>query len=124
MKLLSDIYEKLVKESFFENDATKVYGIKGYNVMTMCTTNEDDEPKKKEWAVQAGSEGEAKKAAMIMSKEAGYKSCKIVGVDFIPNSEEELNDYGSGKDMNSDPDAMKGQVKPSDVSSGLPNLDA
>lgn len=124
MKLLSDIYEKLVKESFFENDSTKVYGMKGYNVATMCTTSEEDEPKKVEWAVQASSEDEAKKAAMVMSKEAGYSSCKIAGIDFIPNSAEELNDYGSGKDINPDSDAMQGQVKPSDVSSGLPNLDA
>ena len=124
MKYLSDIYEKLVKESFFENDATKVYGIKGYSVATMCTTNEDEEPKKKEWAVQASGEGEARKAAMIMSKEAGYKSCKVVGVTFVPNSSEELNDYGKGTDMNRDPDSMKGQVKPSEVGKGLPNLDA
>jgi hypothetical protein len=122
--MLSDIYEKLVKESLFENDAAKVHGMKTYIVKTMCMGKEEDEAHAQEFTVQASSPEEAKKGAMLQAKEMDFQSCKVTGVDLVPNSGEELNDYGSGKDMNPDAGAMSGQVKPSDVSSELPNQDA
>lgn len=124
MKLMSDLYEKMVRENLFENEAPKVHGMKGYIVKAMCTTPEDDEPVAKEFTVQASSPNEAKTGAMLMSKEMGHTSCKITRVDMIPNSGEELNNYGSGKDLGADDSETAGKVKPSDVSKELPNLDA
>ena len=124
MKLMSDLYEKMVKNNLFENDATVVHGMKGYVVKAMCTTDENDEPTPQEFTVQASSPEQAKTGAMLMSKEIGHKSCRVTSVDLVPNSGEELNNYGSGKDMGADAGAMAGQVKPSDVSSELDNLDA
>ena len=123
--MLSDMYEKVVREGLFnENDSAEVHGMKGYVVRAMCTTAEDDEPGPQEFAVQASSPGQARTAAMGMSKEMGHKTCKVTSVDLVPNSGEELNNYGSGKDMGADSGAMAGQVKPTDVSKELPNLDA
>lgn len=121
--LISDLYEKMVRENLFENEVTQVMGKKGYIVKAMCSVDDSD-PAPQEFSVQASSPEQAKSAAMMMSKEMGHKSCKVTGVDLVPNSSEELNDYGSGEDLGSDKDAMSGQVKPSDVSQDLDNQDA
>ena len=118
------MYEEVVRKGLFENDAPVVHGMKGYIVQAMCTTEEDPEGTPQEFTVQASSPNEARVGAMKMSKEMGHKSCKISSVDLVPNSGEELNNYGSGKDMGADDSETKGQVKPSDVSKELPNLDA
>lgn len=118
------MYEKMVRESLFENEAPKVLGMKGYVVRAMCATEENEDGSPQEFTVQADSPAAAKSAAMKMSTEMGHKSCKVTSVDLVPNSGEELNNYGSEKDLGTDSDAMAKQVKPSDVSSELPNLDA
>lgn len=125
MKLISDLYEKMVRENLFENDSAVVHGMKGYIVKLTCMQDESDEEKMIEITVQASSPEQAKSAAMkIASDEMGHKSCRVTGVDLVPNSGEELNNYGSGKDMNTDDSQTAGKVMPSDVSGSLDNLDA
>lgn len=116
MKLVSNLYQKLVRESLFENDSTMVHGNKTYIVHLTCTQDSSDEEKMMSLSILADSPEKAKTAAMkIASDEMGHESCKITGVEMVPNSDEEKNDYGSGKDMNADPKAKTaGLVKPSD----------
>ena len=125
MKSVSDIYEKMVRENLFENDSTMVHGMKGYIVKMMCMQDGSDEEKMMDLTVQASSPEQAKSAAMKMaSHEMGHKSCRVMGVDMIPNSGEELNNYGSEKDMGADDSRTAGKVMPKDVSSDLDNHDA
>lgn len=120
-KVMSDIYERIVKESLFEdeNTSTEVLGNSGYIVKAMCTTPENEEAFQQEFSVQAESPEAAKTAAMIMSKEMGHTTCQVSSVDLIPNSDEALNNYGSGEDLNTDDSKTSGLVTPSDVSVSL-----
>ena len=124
MKVMSDLYEKMIRESLFENDNSMVHGHKTYIVKAMCMMKDSDEEVHEEFTVQASSPEQAKTAAMKMAMEMGRKSCKATGVDMVPNSGEELNNYGSGKDLGADDSQTAGKVKPSDVSPDLDNHDA
>lgn len=124
--IVSSLVSEMVKGKLYgeAEDATAVVGTKTYIVNTMCTTDESEDPIPQDFTVQANSPEQAKTQAGVMAKEAGKKSCKVQNVEMVPNSGEELNDYGSGSALNANSNADDGQVKPSDISSDLDNGDA
>ena len=122
-KVVSSLMNEMVKAKLYES-GTEVTGHTTYIVSAMCMTDEAEDAIPQQFSLQASSPEEAKRRAMEISKEMGHKSCRISDVKMVPNSDEELNRYGSGSALNADPEAMAGQVKPSDISSSLPDGDA
>jgi len=121
-KVVSELMNEMVKGKLYES-GTDVTGHKTFIVNAMCMTSEAEDPIPQEFTVQASSPEEAKKRAMEMSKEMNHSSCRISGVEMVPNSDEERNHYGSGSALNADPSSTDGQVMPSDVAD-VPNGDA
>lgn len=121
----TEMYQKVVQETLFkEEEVSAVKGHKTFIVHMTASTLENEEPQEHQLSFQASSAGEAKSMAMIQAGERDYKNAKITGVDMVPNSGEELDNYGSGQPLGLDSDNEKGQVMPSDVSKDLPNGDA
>lgn len=116
---------EMVKNKLYseENTGTEVTGDKTFIVKAMCT-NSSDEEIPQDFTVQASSPEDAKSRAMSMSKEMDHKSCKVSGVDLVPNSDEALHKMGSGSALNANPSDTADQVLPSEVSADLPNGDA
>ena len=121
-KIASELLSEMVKGKLYE-DGTEVTGQKTFIVNAMCMTPEAEDAIPQEFTVQAASPEDAKARAMAMSKEMNHTSCRIQDVTMVPNSGEELNDYGKGSAMNADPSSTNGQVMPSDVAD-VPDGDA
>lgn len=128
-KVASQIFNEEVRKKLFPKDeneggGTKVTGMQTFIVKGMCRTSENpDEEIPQEFTLQAKSAEEAKARASQISKEMNHSSCKIVDVNTVVDPIDN-GQFGLGKSLGQDPSAEDGQVKPSDVSKKLPNLDA
>lgn len=128
-KVASEIFTEEVRKKLFpksENNGggTEVTGMNTFIVKGMCRTSENpDSDIPQEFTLQAKSAEEAKTRALAISKEMNHVSCKIVGVNVVIDPIDN-GQFGLGKALGQNSNATNGQVKPSDVSKTLPNLDA
>jgi hypothetical protein len=126
-KIASQIFtEEVRKKLFGENNGggTEVTGMMTFIVKGMCRTSENPDAEiPQEFTLQAKSAEDAKARAMAISKEMNHSSCKIVDVNTVVDPIDN-GQFGLGKSLGQSNDAENGQVKPSDVSKKLPDLDA
>ncbi len=128
-RIATEIFNEEVRKKLYPKEenyggGTEVTGMKTYIVKGQCRTHENpDNDIPQEFTLQAKSPEDAKRRAMEISKEMNHKSCSIEDINMVVDPIDN-GQFGLKRSLGQSADATSGQVKPSDVSGKLPNLDA